>query len=60
MANCAGCGKKKPIISMGWKFFEKEEGFGKELGKSALRAATGVSYKRGWWVCPDCKKRIGR
>jgi len=59
MAQCAKCGKKKPMIQLNWQFVQEEEEFAKKLGKLAVRLATGVSWKRGWWLCPTCKKDFG-
>ena len=42
-----------------WQFVQEKEEFAKKLGKLAVRLATGVSWKRGWWLCPACKKEFG-
>lgn len=55
---CAVCRKKKPIHSIGWRFVEKEESLTRTAGQVGLALVTGVQYRRGWWVCKDCYRRL--
>lgn len=49
MAQRAKCAKKIPMIELIWQFVQDKEELAKRSGRFALRVATGVSWKRGWW-----------
>jgi len=58
MACCAFCGKDKPQVSMRWEFVDEREQAATELRKTGLKLARTTFPGTGWWVCPDCNKRL--